>query len=457
MTESEIKAFIRELHNYLRDKMELSETLKPLIVSGILLSLKHTPFERSYKDYADKNDLASAMYQAIEQVLGKAGVKGDKFKAMMSNYAFIKTNKAVKKHLPETISKVSRCLAYALRPNSSLDLLGNFYGEFLRYSGGDKKGLGIVLTPRHVTELFADLADLDPKQSVVLDVCAGTGGFLISAMANMVAKSANDSATIQAIKDKRLIGIETDSHMFTLACANMIFKGDGKSNMFFDDCLNPEKDEKTIEIIGKLKPNVGLLNPPYSKKEEDKAELCFVKRALDLLEPRGTCIAILPISCLIDDSKVTLEAKKDLLASHSLKAVMSMPGQLFPNVGTVTAIAVFEAHKPHCNADGTPKAETWLAYWHDDGYSLLKKDRIERKPGIWAEIKKNWLDDYFKQRVVLGSSYKKGLTGSDEWVAEAFMETDYAKLGKADFEEEVKKFALFKLSSESKPDTGGVE
>ena len=38
------------------------------------------------------------------------------------------------------------------------DIIGNFYGEFIRYTGGDGKGLGIVLTPKHITDLFAELA-----------------------------------------------------------------------------------------------------------------------------------------------------------------------------------------------------------------------------------------------------------------------------------------------------------
>lgn len=61
------------------------------------------------------------------------------------------------------------------------DILGHFYGEFLKYTGGDKKALGIVLTPRHITELFALIANVN-KKSTVLDICAGTGGFLVSAM-----------------------------------------------------------------------------------------------------------------------------------------------------------------------------------------------------------------------------------------------------------------------------------
>src|SRR5947208_15592786 len=65
------------------------------------------------------------------------------------------------------------------------DVVGQFYGEFLKYTGGDKKALGIVLTPRHITELFSLLAKVD-KNSRVLYICAGTGGFLISAMHQMM-------------------------------------------------------------------------------------------------------------------------------------------------------------------------------------------------------------------------------------------------------------------------------
>jgi len=65
------------------------------------------------------------------------------------------------------------------------DVVGQFYGEFLKYTRGDKKALGIVLTPRHITELFALLANVN-KDSKVLDTCAGTGAFLISAMHQMM-------------------------------------------------------------------------------------------------------------------------------------------------------------------------------------------------------------------------------------------------------------------------------
>ena len=41
---------------------------------------------------------------------------------------------------------------------------------------GDGQSLGIVLTPRHITELFCELVDLKPYD-VLFDPCCGTGGF----------------------------------------------------------------------------------------------------------------------------------------------------------------------------------------------------------------------------------------------------------------------------------------
>jgi hypothetical protein len=45
------------------------------------------------------------------------------------------------------------------------------------------------------------------------------------------------------------------------------------------------------------------------------------------------------------------------------------------------------------------------------------------------------------------------VTAADEWVAEAYMETDYSTISKADFEHELKKYVVFKIMNEA----GGLE
>lgn len=471
-SEYDLDIFAKKLHEFLRDKMELSEAYKPLIVSGILLALKSQSFENSYRSTASKEELAENLVTAIRRTLKANSIGPDKIDAMMPGYSFIQTNAAVKMHLMTTISMIYRDLFSALPPNSSLDVLGNFYGEFLRYSGGDQQGLGIVLTPRHITELFSDLADLHPEESVVLDTCTGTGGFLISAMSNMIDKANGDSKIVRRIKNEGLVGMELDPNMFTLACGNMIFRGDGKANMFLDDCLAP-REEATMKKLASLKPNVALLNPPYSKKDKDKHELAFILRALELLQKGGICIAIIPVGCLIDESKNVATLKERLLEKHTLKAVMSMPPQLFPGVGTVTAIVVFEAHKPHYRYEhkkqltpegkvifdsngnpivdqmAIPKADSWFGYWRDDGFVLNKGKRNERAPGVWSDTKHKWLDAYRNQRECPGFSCKKAVTHLDEWIAEAYLVTDYSTLTKNDFERDLKRFALYNLMLDS--------
>jgi len=114
------------------------------------------------------------------------------------------------------------------------DVVGQFYGEFLKYTGGDKKALGIVLTPRHITELFSLISQAH-KGSKVLDICAGTGGFLIASMHQML-RTAKSEAEETDIKKNRLIGIEQQPNMYALGASNMILRGDGKANLHQGSC-----------------------------------------------------------------------------------------------------------------------------------------------------------------------------------------------------------------------------
>ena len=93
---------------------------------------------------------------------------------------------------------------------SSTDFLGLFYGEFMSYSGRDGQTLGIILTPKHICDLFCDLMDLK-KTDKVFDPCCGSGGFLVSAMHNMLAKANNDTEK-RNIRQNQLYGIEIKNH-----------------------------------------------------------------------------------------------------------------------------------------------------------------------------------------------------------------------------------------------------
>ena len=424
---SDLMKFSRELHNYMRDYAKITEAQKPLLVSGILLALMDPGFEVAYKKY-EGEELASATFDSIKKIIEKTEL-GDtheaKKKAVINAFSFIshhpELQKKDTKKNESPLSHIVNDLYLHVQPftknHYDFDIIGNFYGEFIRYTGGDGKGLGIVLTPKHITDLFADLAKLD-KNSIVLDICCGTGGFLISAMKKMTENVSADEK--RNILENSLIGIEQEPQMFALAVSNMILRGDGKTNLYQGSCF----DDFLFDKI-KGKANVGFMNPPYSQKGNNLHEWDFVSRMLNGLSKNSTGIIIVPMSLAIDTKH---PLRENLLKEHRLEAVMSMPDDLFYPIGTVTCIMVFTAHTPH-NSD--PQHESWLGYWKNDGF---RKDKVQGRipTEVWLTIRKDWLAMY-RRTEIAGKGVWKKIKAEDEWCAEAYLETDFSTLNEAEF------------------------
>ncbi|CAH1231317.1 N-6 DNA methylase [Vibrio harveyi] len=453
---SDLLAFARDLHELIWTAAKISEEDKPLLVSGTLIALMNQPFLNSFQYYSPE-DMPRKWLEAIKDELDKADIPKAKKDTMLQPYAAVagqpnlgKPDAKIAKKYPkgvlyEVIKEINDNVWPFISVYHNFDVVGHFYGEFLKYTAGDKKALGIVLTPRHVTELFCDIANITKKDTVI-DICAGTGGFLISAMHRMLKTAMTEEERLD-IKKNRLIGIENSPKMFALAASNMILRGDGKANLHQSSCFEPTLKKAIINpdsALGVKRPNIGLLNPPYaqSKSDAELHELYFVKEMLDLLEKGGLGVAIIPVSCVISPNK----AKQEILEKHTLKAVMSMPSELFYPVGTITCIVVFEAHKPHSETN----KKTWFGYWRDDGYVKTKHmGRIDYNHQ-WQDIKDEWLEAYRNNEVHKGKSVTAYVDANDEWVAEAYLETDYSTLTKQDFEEVVKNYALFKLMNNIK-------
>lgn len=436
----DLMEFSRELHNFMRDHAKLTESEKPLLVSGTLIALKNKAFAKSYDAYKPE-ELQREWMRVIKEEFKKAEIPNSKEYSMTQPYSSIAVHpnlgKAQKKFPKGVLFELIKMLNEKVWPFISVyhdfDVVGQFYGEFLKYTGGDKKALGIVLTPRHTTELFSLIANVQ-KDSKVLDICAGTGGFLISAMHQMF-KKAETKVDKEKIKKEGLIGVENQPQMYALAASNMILRGDGKANLHQGSCF----DEAITKEVKKHKCTVGVLNPPYSQSDEDLHELVFVKHMLDCLDKNGIGIAIVPMSCAISPHP----KREELLKFHTLDAVMSMPTDLFYPVGTVPCIMVFKAHIPH----ETSNKKTWFGYWKDDGFIKTKhKGRIDQY-NKWEAIRDHWVETYRNREDIPGECIKQYVTAQDEWCAEAYMETDYSQLTKDIFEETVKNYMLFKLNN----------
>lgn len=435
----ELMNFAADLHEFMRDHAKLTESEKPLLVSGTLIALRNKAFVASY-DVQTPAQLQKDWMRVIQEEIQAADIPQAKKANMTQPYSSIgvhpelgKATKAYPKGpLHELVDRLNSKVWPFISVYHDFDVVGQFYGEFLKYTGGDKKALGIVLTPRHITELFALLANVN-KDSKVLDICAGTGGFLISAMHRMF-KSATTDAERNKIRKEGLIGVEQQPNMFALAASNMILRGDGKANLYQGSCF----DDAITAAIKNHGCDVAMINPPYSQSDSDLHELRFIKHMLDCLKVGGTGIAIVPMGCALNSDVLRAE----ILKEHTLEAVMSMSEQLFYPVGTVTCIMVFTAHKPHV----TENRKTWFGYWKNDGFVKTKhKGRIDLNE-TWPEIRDRWVDAFRNREVHAGESVLQKVTSADEWCAEAYMATDYTEIEATSFSDAVRELATYKLS-----------
>ena len=426
-----------KLHSY-----KIPENQRALLISAILIALEDEAFKSSYTKKTSPKSLAEFLTKTVSEKLEEANITGQKLENLNIQFSFIKTDMSLstkEKALKELIDEIDENINQFIKTHEYFDVLGQLYIEFLRYANSDK-GLGIVLTPPHITELFAELAQVN-KNTIAFDNCTGTGGFLISAMKKMIADAKGDSEKIAEIKSKQLIGIEYQAHIFALAVSNMYIHQDGKTNIINGNCFNND----VINQVKERKPTVGFLNPPYkSDKKNDPEELDFIFNNLECLVDGGTCIAIVPMERALATTGKVYEAKRKLLENHTLEAVLSMPNELFNNskATVVTCVMIFTAHRSH-----PENKETYFGYYKDDGFEKRKHlGRIDIN-GKWESILKKWKTYYidYNRKQEAGFTINKKITAKMEWCAEAYLETDYSDLCDDNFIDELKKYASFKV------------
>lgn len=430
--------FSKELNEKLHTH-KIVESDRGLLISCILIALENKAFSKSYKDYTEPKQLAEYIVTTVKNEFQNGNIGDSKLAILTSRFEFIKTDTSLSKKdnvLRDIISDINENIKDFIQTHEYFDVLGQLYIEFLRYANSDK-GLGIVLTPPHITEFMSELAEVN-KNSTVYDNCTGTGGFLVSAMNLMIKDAKGDQDKIKNIKKNQLIGVEYQAHIFALACSNMFIHQDGKSNILNGSCF----DEDIIKEVKKYKPTVGLLNPPYkADKKSDVDEYEFILNNLDCLEQGGKCVAIIPMQSALAQTGKVYEYKKKVLEQHTLEAVFSMPDELFFNskVGVVSCIMVFTAKRTH------PKnKKVYFGYYKNDGFVKRKmKGRVDLNQKFENEIKDDWITSYINKDEKPGFSVARIVTADDEWCAEAYMETDYSKLSKEDFVKAVKDFVYF--------------
>ena len=438
-----------QLHEDLRNYGNLEEKNKPLIVSGILLALREIDSKNFSIDslVGDKTKTdGQKIYDAIKSNLDRANVspqvKKDK---LLNQFSIIKDDvkiNEVNSSLGKTPLKyftefLYKSIYQSIRYNNSAeDYLGRFYGEFMSYTGGDGQNLGIVLTPKHITELFCDLLDLKTTDKI-LDPCCGTAGFLIAAMHNMI-KKANDETEIKEIRKNQLFGIEEKSYMFTIATTNMILRGDGKSNLENKDFL--KENPAQLQLKGCT---VGMMNPPYSmgsKSNSSLYEINFINHLLDSIVEDGRVAVIVPQSTFTGKTKEEQKIKEEILKNHTLEGVITLNKNTFYRVGTNPCIAIFKAHNKH------PKNKICkFINFENDGYNISKHIGLI-DDGSHRDKKQHLLDVWFERtEAITKFCVKTTIEASDEWLHSFYYFNDEIP-SEEDFRKTVADYLTFEVN-----------
>jgi type I restriction-modification system DNA methylase subunit len=423
----------------------LDSQKRPVLLSALMICLypkdSGADFKNSYSSWNTQTIIRN-IPTTISDILESEKIDRSKIEVLINEISFIKKDIDINSTdvLKDILKELEEKVIPLFNKKTSYDIIGKFYEEFLRYAGVTNVKKGIVLTPNHITTLFTELIDIKTND-IIFDPACGTGAFLIAGMNKLIdeiekSNLSDKKERIKNIKSKQLIGFEKSSTMYSLAISNMLFRGDGKSQIFNEDFFS----EKTDEIINNLqsKPTIGFINPPYGGKDNKsnptKKEIQFLEKMLDNCSKYGIIIA--PLSVYFKDDI----NRSRILSKHTLKYVINTPNDLFqPNASTHTAIAVFETNKPHNNN------KVIFYDLKEDGFILSKNKGRTDVLNKWSNIKKELfkkLDNPNENEDFINLVYKK-ISGNDEWIIQAHSKTNYDHLSEKTFEKSIKEYIIF--------------
>lgn len=415
-TESEFYE-VAEKINKIMHEAKVNKSDRAVYLASIILAMQEGDVDTR------PNVILEQINANVESALRK------KNKSSLKHIFAINGNKQkLRKQLPLIFHNLDRLNIRALM-NSGADILGKFYETFLRY-GNDAKELGIVFTPRHMTNLMVELIDVNATD-IVYDPACGTGGFLISAFTRMKNQVINNDAALEKIKLEQLIGTDTDTKISALAVANMIFRGDGRSNIFDESCFSFNKFEKPFATKG-------LMNPPFALTE---TENMFLEHLNSCIKPGGLTCTIFTYAVLAETKGKNWRA--EFLSKNQILGVITVPDELFYPTSATTVILITRPNTPH-------NGKIWFGRISNDGYTIRRKKRIETEG---SQLQKTI--DYFKtKQSEKGFSIYTELDKNDplvELVPEAYIEStefdkDYIN---SKTEQLFREFTSFSLKFES--------
>ena len=360
--ENQIEIKLKALNQKMHDDLKISVGSRVQLVAGLIMAALGVPDKVSPLELTDlrgnigrnSND-GKAVVDKIADFLSEKKIPDEKKDLIVSDLSkvFIYSDLYKPINGESKIKTIYTVIKNNIMPiftsAKHLDFTGrlfNVLNEWVDIPDGERND--VVLTPRYVCELMAKLCKVN-QDSYVWDYAAGSAGFLISAMKQMI-KDAEDNIKspkelqekVACIKYHQLLGIEKRADIYMLAVLNMILMGDGSTNILHKDSLTEfDGNYEQGEDLGKPFPaTVFLLNPPYSAAGKG---FIFVKKALSKMSSGRAAILIQENA----GSGNGLPYTKEILENNTLVASIHMSDIFCGKAGVQTAIYVFDVGVRH--------------------------------------------------------------------------------------------------------------
>lgn len=442
--------------NKVLHRHNIRESLRSLLVGTCLLALKNGLVYENYEAcmivFAIKSNLGKMLERTYDYATKASKVKVIEEQLLESQDVESLTTEGFYEILDIINNDI---LPYINDEHTKgQDILSMFFSMFNKYVYTDKNQ---VFTPDHIVRFMTKAVGVN-RNTRVLDPCCGSGSFLVRALTEAIG-DCRTAEQIEYVKANNIYGIEDDKSVCGLAMMNMLIHGDGNSNLRNDNCFSCDYwiDSKNIDIV--------LMNPPYNAKmnkchpsyvatwpqdsdlgEDPTKGLHFVEHIANVVGQRGVgkkLAAILPVQCALNTSKEIKAIKKRLLENHHLDAVFTYPPDLFYPTGVQTICMIFDLGVRH---DSAQRKKTFFGYYKNDGFTKRKNyGRVEQESVKWDDTEKTWLEAYFDRKEIEGFCTNAVVSAEDDWVAEAYLETDYSSLTRETYRKLVRKYIANKI------------
>ncbi len=447
-----ISTFLREIREILHRRGRLSsrnealdEVSKILFAHIISIIQEDTGISKqTLAKYRSKNvDTAESLQHFIKAVFKKYLPKSLSHEMLPSDFALkIKSQENILAE--EIIACLDNFIPKSLiKECGRVDILNDFFGQFLADSFVDEKQLGQYLTPTEVVNFMVQLALqnltkeefsmlCDPQNcknfGFIMDPSCGVGSFLTEIIRTVyydVEKRFEKDLTakwLQSVVKHVIVGIDKSERMMRLALTNMAMFGLPMANLHLNNALSRQKGNPAVSLEGKVK--LILTNPPFgaefsgrdlngykiarkwSKQVPKKvnSELLFVERYLDWLMPGGQFLAIVPDSILTNRG-LFRDLREGIANQIEIRSIISLPNETFGAAGTNTKTSILHIRK--CENKSNHPSATFFALCKNVGYSVETRETQKYKrsngkgdlPKILSQYNLSEIDERYIRRV----------------------------------------------------------